>query len=444
MVLDDGKLPSLASLNTGMLKQESPPYNPMSMRTPVKPPPPPPVMPLYEEGDRIEPEMCYQHVQPHSDTTYNHAPFAYAVLQRQAQEWFNNAPRTGASGIYGETRIVRGVEMNDTKMDLLVKKWSMKIPDPRVAGDSFKAIMRSEKNRIYPMAKKEVDMHLEVHKGLEKEGCYKYLSIPACMDWRTNDSIDGVYTVQSVIGEPGMRTCTLGELLEEVGYNMKKLPVKWRYEAVSAFGEMLACIHATGILHHDMHIRNIMVVTNLPDGGELEPDTFELHWRIVDWGLAMPATYGTERKYPTKGAELCSETWWGELWKFPPAWRGRFCHYEARVEAFESFANLIADTTDAYKGLISEKEKLERTVRWMPEGDEKDRGETRVKEMEKRLAEIDMYEGAVTHGVIYAWLRNAYAKGMEMTIPKEIQDAVKERLAYERTIGGAGVMPDVD
>ena len=55
-----------------------------------------------------------------------------------------------------------------------------------------------------------------------------------------------------------------------------------------------------------------------------------------------------------------------------------------------------------------------------------------------------MYEGAVTHGVIYAWLRNAYAKGMEMTIPKEIQDAVKERLAYEKTIGGAGVMPDVD
>ena len=450
MVLN-GRLPSLAHLNTAAMKVSmSDEDNPMSMTAPIKPPPPPPVMPLYEEDQPITPDVCYQHVHPKDDTSYNHAPFSFAVLQKQAQEWFNSADAlTGSSGIYGETRIVRGVEMEDSGVDgvdLIVKKWSMKVPNPQVAGDSFKEIMRSEKNRIYPIAKKEVDLHLEVHKNLEEE-CYKYLSIPACMDWRTNDSIDGVYTVQSVIGEPGLNTFTLGELLENVGYNMKNLPVKWRYNAVSAFGEMLACIHSTGILHHDMHIRNIMVLTNMPDNGALDPDTFELHWRIIDWGLANQPKYGTERMYPTKGAELCHDAWWKEqmdnLWMFPPAWHGGFCHYEARTEGFESFANLIADTTDEFTGLTTKKNNMERRIRWMQDGKEADKANKQLAEIEKKLSEIHIYKGPVTHGVIYQWLRQAYAKGMEMTIPNNIRDAVQERLAYEKTVGGAGVMPDV-
>ena len=151
-------------------------------------------------------------------------------------------------------------------------------------------------------AKTEVDNHLAVWRR-SSDLCRHYISEPAVMEFETDVS-EGTYTVQSLIREPGMSVQPFLKVRDrDYGLHralMPQMSIYYKMMLCRAYGEMRACIAKAGVAHNDLHLNNVLVLTNYPMDEEHlkeytdwtsvlkdeKKDAIEIQWRVVDWGLA--------------------------------------------------------------------------------------------------------------------------------------------------------------
>ena len=123
------------------------------------------------------------------------------------------------------------------------------------------------------------------------------------MEFETDVS-EGTYTVQSLIREPGMSVQPFLKVRDrDYGLHralMPQMSIYYKMMLCRAYGEMRACIAKAGVAHNDLHLNNVLVLTNYPMDEEHlkeytdwtsvlkdeKKDAIEIQWRVVDWGLA--------------------------------------------------------------------------------------------------------------------------------------------------------------
>ena len=212
------------------------------------------------------------------------APSAeWTVTQADAKAWFEAAgeANTIGEGVYGETRQAQACD-----------RWV-----------AIKRFLDDNRAKARTEAKTEVDNHLAVWRR-SGDQCRQYISEPAVMEFETEES-EGTYTVQSLIREPGLSVQPFVKVRDR-DYRlfrglMPQTSTDYKIKICKAYGRMRACIAKAGVAHNDLHLNNVLVLTNYPmDDEHLKEytdwtsvlkdekrDAIEIQWRVVDWGLAQ-------------------------------------------------------------------------------------------------------------------------------------------------------------
>lgn len=349
-------------------------------------------------------------------------PYRHKVSQHKAREWWYRGTQIGADGQQADVRAIRLRGRGDLRLRVVVKQFS-----EQFGGRS------PEEN-----AKAEVETHLLAWSYMTEE-CRSHLAVPACMDWQqTQDQGPNEwYTVQGSVEEEGLKLDGAYDfLVQKARGRLRELPVAERRKVASSFGQMLACIHKAGLKHADLHGDNVLVLHNLPYD-RLEPidtETFAVKWRVVDWGgePVVKAVWNSDARERRTG-KLCGWENGTPSWLASPgfAWKTagddggvvENCTQE-KSHVLHLLVLALADyNMDKYKPIYGEQYEL------------------RLRD--PQLSGLREYAGPVTSTVVAHWVRQAYAKGLGIEIPDDLQEIVKKRLRDEESMGGTGEMPEV-
>ena len=253
----------------------------------TQPPPPgqtPPPLPNLKGLDcaKLSPAPKRQREGGAADAAPSAAPSAeWKVTQAEAKTWFEaaGADNTIGKGVYGETRQAQ-----------VCNRWV-----------AIKRFLDEDDGRTESQT--EVDNHLAVWRR-SGDQCRTYLSEPAVMEFETDES-EGTYTVQSLIREPGLNVQPFVRVRNRdhglFRGLMPQMSTDYKIELCKAYGRMRACIAKAGVAHNDLHLNNVLVLTNYPMYDEHlkeyadwtsvlkteKLDAIEMQWRVVDWGLAQ-------------------------------------------------------------------------------------------------------------------------------------------------------------
>lgn len=281
-------------------------------------------------------------------------------------------------------------------------------------------------------AQAEVETHLLAWSYMT-EDCRSHLAVPACMDWEQAEGqdVNEWYTVQASVEEEGLRLDdAFTFLILKAKGRLRKLPVAKRREIASSFGQMLACIHEAGLNHRDLHADNVLVLHNLPYDTltPIDAETFVVKWRVIDWG----------------GGGLGKAEWNRDAWK---AKTGKLCGWESVSSPWLAMPAFEWKTVDDHGGVVMNCTKEWRHVLELMMNALGDYNMERYEPVRLKLRHPQVgglpFAGPVTDTVVAQWVRQAYAKGLNIEIPDALQEIVEQRLLEQEELGGAGRMPDV-
>jgi len=213
---------------------------------------------------------------------HNAGGFQTVITQQEARDAFKYAERLSVEeqGKNGEARkgVMRG-------HDVIIKQHLK----PLFSKEN--AVLEEKMHRLAWLRMKE-----------RAPDCASLLSIPACMDFEESANFEeGVdnkfigerhafwYTVQSYVSERGYSApMSFQKWLEANKTELSSASREVKEKIARAYGRMLACLNCTGIIHNDLHGKNLLVLQCDTDAVANScgsaPDA--IVFRVIDWGLA--------------------------------------------------------------------------------------------------------------------------------------------------------------
>lgn len=323
----------------------------------------------------------------------------WTVTQAEAKAWFEaaGADNTIGKGVYGETRQAQACD-----------RWV-----------AIKRFLEENHAKARTEAKTEVDNHLAVWRRSD-DLCRHHISEPAVMEFETDVS-EGTYTVQSLIRGRDMSVQPFAKVRDR-DYRlfralMPQMSTYYKMMLCRAYGEMRACIAKAGVAHNDLHLNNVLVLTNYPMDEEHlkeytdwtgvlkdeKKDAIEIQWRVVDWGLAEVH----DETGPTKDeGDIC--------WKPKDYAPHDNAQHDSKFGYWSEDATCIVEKRDEITS------RLFSFLFDMVDGSDCSRAKTELE--------------CVTIADVHRWVQLGFADALGKTLPGDIVAAADKKARFDRRV----------